>query len=98
MQKNKAVSRLGRGLFFYKIVVFSMMRDSRIASNMVHRIVLPFAAAICLSACGSADDQQGLTSTEERELDEAAAALDEAQAEYEAALQQPPAETDREEP
>lgn len=65
---------------------------------MLHRIVLLFAAPICLSACGAAGDQQGLTSAEERELDEAAAALDEAQAEYEAALQQPTAETDREEP
>ena len=43
---------------------------------------------IGLSACSAADeDTDGLTRAEERELDEAAAALDAAQAEYEAAIQ-----------
>ncbi|MGP1352311.1 MAG: hypothetical protein ACTS1Z_03240 [Parasphingopyxis sp.] len=46
------------------------------------------AAMIGLSACSAADgDAEGLTRAEERELDEAAAALDAAQAEYEAAIQ-----------
>ncbi|MEO1167568.1 MAG: hypothetical protein AAFW97_02535 [Pseudomonadota bacterium] len=45
------------------------------------------AAVLCLTACSGASDETGITSAEERELDEAAAALDEAQAEYEAAIQ-----------
>ncbi|RED17597.1 hypothetical protein [Parasphingopyxis lamellibrachiae] len=53
------------------------------------RIVAPFAAAILLAACGSPDGDSGMTSAEERQLDEAAAALDEAQADYEAAIQAP---------
>lgn len=39
-----------------------------------------------LAACGGAEDESGTTSAEERQLDEAAAALDEAQAEYETAI------------
>ncbi|MEM8695825.1 MAG: hypothetical protein AAGE05_07355 [Pseudomonadota bacterium] len=45
------------------------------------------ALAVSLVACGNADGQSGTTRAEERQLDEAAAALDEAQAEYESAIQ-----------
>lgn len=47
------------------------------------------AAVALVGACGAENGEQGLTSAEERELDEAAAALDEAQIEYENALQSP---------
>ncbi|QLC25100.1 hypothetical protein HFP57_08730 [Parasphingopyxis algicola] len=42
-----------------------------------------------LAACGGTQGESGTTSTEERQLDEAAAALDEAQAEYETAIRTP---------
>ncbi len=51
-------------------------------------IPLAMAAALLLAACGTAENEDGLTSAEQRELDEAAASLDEAQAEYENALQE----------
>jgi uncharacterized lipoprotein len=53
------------------------------------RIVVPLATAILLAACGSQESQEGITSAEENQLDEAAAALDQAQAEYEVAVQSP---------
>ncbi|MGJ8537465.1 MAG: hypothetical protein ACSHW2_09955 [Parasphingopyxis sp.] len=53
------------------------------------RIAIPLSAAILLAACGGPDGASGTTSAEERQLDEAAAALDEAQADYEAAIQAP---------
>lgn len=54
-----------------------------------HRTALPMAAIILLAACGSPEGEAGITSSEERQLDEAAAALDETQADYEAAIQTP---------
>lgn len=51
------------------------------------RLTFSFALIILLSACGSPDTQSGTTSAEERQLDEAAAALDATQADYESALQ-----------
>ncbi|MBC2778782.1 hypothetical protein [Parasphingopyxis marina] len=53
------------------------------------RFALPLLALSALPACSSPDAEQGLSSAEERQLDEAAAALDEAQADYEAAVQTP---------
>lgn len=60
------------------------------------RILLPLAGALLLAACGGTDDEAGITSTEERQLDDAAAALDDAQAEYEAAIQTPAPESSEE--
>lgn len=51
------------------------------------RLVLPLASIILLAACGSPDSQSETTDAEERELDEAAAALDATQADYQNALQ-----------
>lgn len=51
------------------------------------RLVLPLASIILLAACGSPDAQSETTGAEERELDEAAAALDATQADYQNALQ-----------
>lgn len=48
---------------------------------------MTIAGLAVLAACSSGDNQAGTTSAEERQLDEAAAALDEAQAEYESAIQ-----------
>jgi len=53
------------------------------------RFAWPLLALCALPACGSPDAEQGLSSAEERQLDEAASALDEAQADYEAAVQLP---------
>jgi major membrane immunogen (membrane-anchored lipoprotein) len=58
-----------------------------------NRIALPMAAIVLLAACGSSEGESGTTSAEEQQLDNAAAALDEAQADYEAAIQTPDAET-----
>ena len=55
-----------------------------------HAIVILSTTFMALGGCGDANDEAALTSTENRELDEAAAALDAAQAEYEAAIQTPP--------
>lgn len=57
------------------------MRNSRTA--------LPLGMIILLTACANGEDDAGITSAEERQLDEAAAALDETQADYEAAIQTP---------
>ena len=51
------------------------------------RFALLLALIILPAACGSPDAQSGTTSAEERQLDEAAAALDATQADYETALQ-----------
>ncbi|WP_299324443.1 hypothetical protein [Parasphingopyxis sp.] len=69
-----------------------MARSKGIAAALV-------TGALVLTACSAgAEDETGLTGAEERQLDEAAAALDEAQAEYEAAIQaaepEPQAETE----
>ncbi len=53
------------------------------------RIAIPLAAIILLAGCGSPEGETGITSAEERQLDEAASALDEAQADYETAIQTP---------
>jgi hypothetical protein len=42
-----------------------------------------------LVACAADDESEGLSGGEEQRLEEAAAALDEAQAEFEIAIQQP---------
>jgi len=54
-----------------------------------NRAALSLAAIILLTGCASPEEETGVTSAEERQLDEAAAALDEAQADYEAAIQTP---------
>ena len=51
------------------------------------RLALSLASVILLAACGSSDAQSGTTSAEERQLDEAAAALDATQSDYQNALQ-----------
>lgn len=48
---------------------------------------LVFVSLVSLAACSGTGDEAGLTSAEDQQLDEAAAALDEAQEEYEAAIQ-----------
>ena len=48
---------------------------------------LAIVSLASLVACGGGGDEAGLTSAEDQQLDEAAAALDEAQEEYEAAIQ-----------
>ena len=48
---------------------------------------IAIASLVTLVACSGGGDEQGLTSAEDRQLDEAAAALDEAQQDYESAIQ-----------
>ena len=48
---------------------------------------LAIVALVSLAACSGGGDEVGLTSAEDQQLDEAAAALDEAQEEYESAIQ-----------
>lgn len=48
---------------------------------------LVIVSLVSLAACSGGGDEAGLTSAEDQQLDEAAAALDEAQEEYEAAIQ-----------
>lgn len=62
----------------------------------IARIAVPVAATILLAACSGPEGESGTTSAEERQLDEAAAALDEAQADYEAAVQMPDPAADSE--
>lgn len=54
-----------------------------------NRTALSLAAIILLTGCASPEEETGISSAEERQLDEAAAALDDAQADYEAAIQTP---------
>lgn len=58
------------------------------------------ASLVLLVACSGGGDETALTSAEDRQLDEAAAALDEAQQDYETAIQSAPPDaeaTDQEE-
>jgi hypothetical protein len=48
---------------------------------------IAIASLVTLVACSGGGDEPGLTSAEDRQLDEAAAALDEAQQDYESAIQ-----------
>jgi len=50
-----------------------------------------------LCGCAAEDEQQGLSSGEEQQLEDAATALDEAQEEFETAIQQPVATDETEE-
>ena len=50
--------------------------------------LLAIVSLTIVAACSAGGDEAGLTPAEDRQLDEAAAALDEAQAEYETAIEE----------
>jgi len=64
-------------------------------SDPKHHFAMIIRSTLCgllfvpLMACAADDEREGLSGGEERQLEEAAAALDEAQAEFEIAIQQP---------